>query len=260
MPIRWRTGPTSEGGFRKPNTFLFRYVNPGLPRIAIAASTPIFGPTNTTIPDIVACADVVRELAVMIATVASVTNQPSANTLTPATMRPFGGAAAASSIVMIESRTISSGLDGPGRKTEGGEPIDGQGRGHAGHRRDADCRQARDGGSVWATETEHEHRRGERQAIAAGDTTRCPGRTRKVAGHMERRSECPAGDIADSQERNEQAAAAARYHGGSRGSGAQHRHGQQRDAMGVGDLCPGSSCSTRADRRRGRGDGGNNEH
>src|SRR5262245_1571342 len=72
--------------------------------MAIAASTPIFGPTNTTIPATVVCADGVRGLAVMMDTIASVTTQPSANTPMPARRRPFGGRAAASCVVMTESR------------------------------------------------------------------------------------------------------------------------------------------------------------
>src|SRR4029079_4771595 len=138
------------------------------PRMAMAARTPSFGPTNTTIPDTVACADVVRELAVMITTVASVTTPPRANTLTPARMRPLGGAAAASSIVMIEFLAVASRLDGPGRKMERGEPIDCECRGDAGHRCHTNCRQAREGSGVRPTETEHEHCRRIRPAETHG--------------------------------------------------------------------------------------------
>ena len=69
--------------------------------IATAASTPSFGPTNTTIPAI----DEFSELAVTSEAAASVAIHPSTNTPTPRRSRPVGGGTLAPSAASV-SRSL----------------------------------------------------------------------------------------------------------------------------------------------------------
>ena len=98
-------------------------------------------------------------------------------------------------------------MAGRRRWTEAREPIERESRTHAGDRRNAHRGQARQSRRIWTAKAEHQRRRGERQAVAAGDAARCPGRTGEITRHTERRCERPAGDVADGEERYEHAAA-----------------------------------------------------
>jgi len=73
------------------------------------------------------------------------------------------------------------------------------------------------------------------------------GRTGKIVPHSEPRSEHPAGDIADGEERDEHAPASSCRDRGGGGRHAQHRHGEQRPWERGGVLCPQNRSASRAD-------------